>query len=145
MAHVDACDIFISVAAVADYRVKHPSAQKLKKKDEALMLELEPTVDILGSVAARTKPPFCVGFAAESHELERFAEEKRRRKNVPLLAANLAQEAIGAEENELVLFDDAGRHALGRGSKMSQARALIAHMARLYPGSPSVKLKAVRP
>jgi phosphopantothenoylcysteine decarboxylase/phosphopantothenate--cysteine ligase len=142
--YVDACEVFISVAAVADYRVSHPSKQKMKKQDATLTLELEPTVDILATVAARPKPPFCVGFAAESHDLDRFAEEKRRRKKLPLLAANLAQHAIGAHENELVLFDDAGRHALGRGSKLEQARALIAHLARLYRGGRAVKLKAVR-
>jgi phosphopantothenoylcysteine decarboxylase/phosphopantothenate--cysteine ligase len=143
-AHVADCDVFISVAAVADYRMSHPSKQKLKKQDQALTLQLEPTVDILASVAGRAKPPFCVGFAAESHDLDRFAEEKRRRKKLPLLAANLAQHAIGAEDNELVLFDDAGRHPLGKGPKLAQARALVQHIARLYHGRPSVKLKAVR-
>jgi phosphopantothenoylcysteine decarboxylase/phosphopantothenate--cysteine ligase len=142
--YVDACDIFISVAAVADYRVSTPNKQKMKKQQHSLTLQLEPTVDILGSVASRAKPPFCVGFAAESHDLDRFAEEKRRRKKLPLLAANLAQHAIGAQDNELVLFDDAGRHPLGKGYKLEQARALIAHLARLYRREPAVKLKAVR-
>jgi phosphopantothenoylcysteine decarboxylase/phosphopantothenate--cysteine ligase len=142
-AQVDGCDIFVSVAAVADYRVSSPSKQKMKKQDQALTLQLEPTVDILASVSTRAKPPFCVGFAAESHDLDRFAEEKRRRKKLPLLAANLAQEAIGSAQNELVLFDDAGRHPLGKGSKLEQARALVQHMARLYRAGP-VKLKAVR-
>jgi phosphopantothenoylcysteine decarboxylase/phosphopantothenate--cysteine ligase len=142
-AHVADCDVFIGVAAVADYRVSQPNKQKLKKQDQALTLQLEPTVDILASVAGRAKPPFCVGFAAESHDLERFAEDKRRRKKLPLLAANLAQHAIGTDDNELVLFDDAGRHPLGKGPKLVQARALIQHIARLYRG-PSVKLKAVR-
>ena len=143
-AHVADCDVFISVAAVADYRMSQPSKQKLKKQDQVLTLQLEPTVDILANVAGRPKPPFCVGFAAESHDLDRFAEEKRRRKKLPLLAANLAQQAIGAEDNELVLFDDAGRHPLGKGPKLAQARALVQHIARLYHGRPSVKLKAVR-
>ena len=143
-AQVAQCDVFISVAAVADYRVSNPSKQKMKKQDQSLSLQLEPTVDILASVAGRAKPPFCVGFAAESHDLDRFAEEKRRRKKLPLLAANLAQDAIGSEDNELVLFDDAGRHPLGKGSKLAQARALVQHIARLYRGGPSVKLKAVR-
>ena len=143
-AQVAQCDVFISVAAVADYRVSNPSKQKMKKQDQSLSLQLEPTVDILASVAGRAKPPFCVGFAAESHDLDRFAEEKRRRKKLPLLAANLAQDAIGSEDNELVLFDDAGRHPLGKGPKLAQARALVQHIARLYRGGPSVKLKAVR-
>ena len=143
--HSRECDIFISVAAVADYRVAQPSAQKMKKADQALTLELLPTVDILASVAGRPNPPFCVGFAAESHDLEKFAEDKRRRKKLPLLAANIAQDAIGAEESELVLLDEQGRHALPKAPKLTQARLLIQHIARLYRGGTPLKLKAVRP
>jgi phosphopantothenoylcysteine decarboxylase / phosphopantothenate---cysteine ligase len=139
------CDIFVSVAAVADYRVAHPSAQKMKKSDQALTLELVPTVDILASVAGRPNPPFCVGFAAESHDLEKFAEDKRRRKKLPLLAANIAQDAIGAADSELVLLDDQGRHALAKAPKLTQARLLIQHIARMYRGGSPLKLKAVRP
>jgi len=102
-------------------------------------------VDILASVANRPNSPFCVGFAAESHNLEPFAEDKRRRKKLPLLAANLAQETIGAEDSELVLLDQQGRHALPKAPKLTQARLLIQHIARLYRGGQSVKLKAVRP
>jgi phosphopantothenoylcysteine decarboxylase/phosphopantothenate--cysteine ligase len=123
--------VFIGVAAVADYRVAKPSEQKLKKSDQSLTLELVPTVDILASVAARPKPPFCVGFAAESHNLDQFAEEKRKRKHLPLLVGNVAQDAIGAEESEIVLYDDAGRHPLPRAPKIEQARALIRHIAAL--------------
>jgi phosphopantothenoylcysteine decarboxylase/phosphopantothenate--cysteine ligase len=131
-AEVAVTDVFIAVAAVADYRVKHASAQKIKKNDRPLTLELEPTVDILAAVSTRPHPPFCVGFAAESHDLERFAQDKRKKKKLPLLAANLAQEAIGAEDAELVLFDDAGRHPLPRAPKIEQARALVKHIAVLY-------------
>ncbi len=144
-ANIADCDIFISVAAVADYRVAKPAEQKVKKHDQALTLELVPTVDILASVAGRPKPPFCVGFAAESQDLELFAEDKRRRKKLPLMVANLAQDAIGAEESELLLLDDAGRHPLSKAPKLTQARLLIDHIARLYRGGQSVKLKAVRP
>jgi phosphopantothenoylcysteine decarboxylase / phosphopantothenate---cysteine ligase len=144
-ANVADCDIFIGVAAVSDYRVAQPAAQKMKKKDEALRLELVPTVDILASVAGRSKAPFCVGFAAESQDLEKFAEDKRRRKKLPLMVANSAQEAIGAEESELVLLDEGGRHPLPKAPKLTQARLLIDHIARLYRGSQAVKLKAVRP
>jgi phosphopantothenoylcysteine decarboxylase/phosphopantothenate--cysteine ligase len=131
-AHLASTDVFIAVAAVADYRVRDTAAQKIKKSDRALTLELEPTVDILASVSTRPNPPFCVGFAAESHNLDQFAQEKRARKKLPLLAANLAQEAIGAQNSELVLFDDAGRHALPRAPKLEQARALVRHLAGLY-------------
>jgi phosphopantothenoylcysteine decarboxylase/phosphopantothenate--cysteine ligase len=144
-ANVADCDIFIGVAAVSDYRVAKPAAQKMKKSDEALTLELVPTVDILASIAGRSKAPFCVGFAAESQDLEKFAEDKRRRKKLPLMVANLAQEAIGAEESELVLLDEAGRHPLPKAPKLTQARLLIKHIAHLYRGSQAVKLKAVRP
>jgi phosphopantothenoylcysteine decarboxylase/phosphopantothenate--cysteine ligase len=133
-AEVTAADVFIAVAAVADYRVKHTSAQKIKKNDRPLTLELEPTADILASVSTRPNPPFCVGFAAESHDLDRFAQEKRKKKKLPLLVANLAQEAIGAQDSELILFDDAGRHPLPRAPKLEQARALVKHIAVLYRG-----------
>jgi phosphopantothenoylcysteine decarboxylase/phosphopantothenate--cysteine ligase len=131
-ADVGDTDVFIGVAAVADYRVAKPSEQKIKKSDQPLTLELVPTVDILASVAARPNPPFCVGFAAESHNLDQFAEEKRRRKRLPLLVGNVAQDAIGAEESEIVLYDDAGRHPLPCAPKIEQARALVRHIARLY-------------
>jgi len=125
------CDIFIGVAAVADYRVAHTSAQKIKKSAANLTLELVPSPDILADVASLPKPPFCVGFAAESENLRVYAEQKRRAKKLPLLAANLAQEAIGADDNELILFDDAGEHVLPRSDKLAQARALISHMIKL--------------
>src|SRR5215211_4454639 len=84
------CDVFVSVAAVADYRVKNPSTQKMKKGNGGVSLELEENPDILAWVAALPKPPFCVGFAAESESLAQYAMEKRARKQVPLMAANLA-------------------------------------------------------
>ncbi|MDH2915717.1 MAG: bifunctional phosphopantothenoylcysteine decarboxylase/phosphopantothenate--cysteine ligase CoaBC, partial [Gallionella sp.] len=105
-------DMFIGVAAVADYRVAQPSEQKIKKSDASLTLELIPNPDILAHVARLPRPPFCVGFAAESENLREHATEKRKKKNIPLLAANLAQDAIGSDDNELVLFDDAGEHVL---------------------------------
>ncbi len=125
------CDIFIGVAAVADYRVAQASAQKIKKNGENLTLELVPNPDILAYVASLPKPPFCVGFAAETENLKAYAEQKRRAKKLPLLAANLAQEAIGADDNELILFDDAGEHLLPRADKLTQARALMQHIIKL--------------
>ena len=125
------CDIFIGVAAVADYRVAHTSAQKIKKSAGNLTLELVPNPDILAYVAALPNPPFCVGFAAESENLKVYAEQKRRAKKLPLLAANLAQKAIGADDNELILFDDAGEHLLPRSDKLTQARALLDHLIKL--------------
>ncbi len=125
-------DMFIAVAAVADYRVEQASEQKIKKSDAKLTLELVPNPDILAYVAALPDAPFCVGFAAESENLHAYAEQKRRAKRLPLLAANLAQRAIGAEDNELVLFDDAGEHHLPQADKLTLARALLLHAATLY-------------
>ena len=82
------------------------SRAKLKKDGAPLTLELQPTVDILATVAARPIAPFCVGFAAESHDVERQAEEKRQRKKLPLLIANRAQDALGSDDNEVTLLDD---------------------------------------
>jgi phosphopantothenoylcysteine decarboxylase / phosphopantothenate---cysteine ligase len=129
-----ASDVFVSVAAVADYRVKNRAAQKIKKGDGAVSLELEENPDILAWVAAQPKPPFCVGFAAESENLAQYAEEKRRKKRVPLIAANLAQDALGADENAITLYDERGEHPLGRGPKLELARKLIDHVAAALPG-----------
>jgi len=131
-ARVALSDIFVSVAAVADYRPVEVSEQKIKKTERNLTLELKPTPDILAYVAGLPKPPFCVGFAAESERLAEYAESKRRRKKVPLLAANLAQHAIVADENEITLFDDDGAHPLPKASKDVVARQLVAHIAKLY-------------
>ena len=129
---VNDADVFVAVAAVADYRVVNPSAQKIKKgARKAMTLELTENPDILAHVAGLPKPPFCVGFAAESEKLAAHAREKRRRKGIPLLAANLAQEALGADDNALTLFDDAGEHSFGRSSKLEQARKLVAHIAAM--------------
>jgi phosphopantothenoylcysteine decarboxylase/phosphopantothenate--cysteine ligase len=129
---VTKADVFVSVAAVADYRPAKTSAQKIKKSDSAMSVELVPNTDILAYVSGLPKAPFCVGFAAESEKLAEYAEAKRKRKKLPLLAANLAQDAIGADENEIILFDDAGAHPLPRAPKEVVARQLVEHIARLY-------------
>lgn len=124
-------DIFISVAAVADYRAINTSKQKTKKTDETITLEFTPNPDILEYVANLPNPPFCVGFAAETENLERNAEAKRRKKKLPLLAANLAQDAIGSDESALTLFDSEGKYHLLKAPKIEQARRLIKHIASL--------------
>ena len=133
MAYVARADVFIGVAAVADYRPKEAKPHKIKKGKGAVTLELRANPDILATVAARKRPPFCVGFAAETENLEAYAAAKRKRKNLPLLAANLAQHAFGADDNQLVLFDDQGRHELARAPKIVLARQLVTHIARLLP------------
>lgn len=125
-----ASDVFISVAAVADYKVRHPSTQKIKKANGAsLTLELAENPDILAYVAGMKNGPFCVGFAAESEKLAQHAMEKRAKKNIPLIAANLAQDAIGADTNSIVLYDAGGEHPLGKGPKLELARKLLEHVA----------------
>jgi phosphopantothenoylcysteine decarboxylase/phosphopantothenate--cysteine ligase len=131
---VKGADVFVSVAAVADYRPKKPAEQKIKKANgKDLSLELEENPDILAWVASQSRPPFCVGFAAETEKLAEHAAEKRRRKNLPLLAANLAQEALGREENTIILFDERGQHPLGSGPKIELARRLMDHVAGMLP------------
>jgi len=130
--HAKAADIFIGVAAVADYRVDTTSKHKIKRTDANLTLKLVPNPDILAWVAALPKPPFCVGFAAESQKLHEFADAKRRKKKVPLMVANLAQDAIGADDNEVTLIDDGGAHTLPRAPKPQIARQLVAHIAKRY-------------
>src|SRR5947207_14483254 len=129
-AAVDAClagsDAFIAVAAVADYTPAAPAGQKIKKTGDPLTIAMKLTVDILATVAARPDAPYCVGFAAETNDVERHADEKRRRKKLPLIIANRAQSAFGADDNEVVMFDDKGRHPLPRMEKRALARRLIA-------------------
>ena len=131
MTNIEQQDIFIAVAAVADYRPAKPSDQKIKKTAQAMNIELVPNEDILAKVAGLAQAPFCVGFAAESEDLLKHAEEKRKRKNIPLIAANIASEAMGADESSLVLLDDKGSHPLAKTSKLKLARALLAHVANM--------------
>jgi phosphopantothenoylcysteine decarboxylase/phosphopantothenate--cysteine ligase len=129
-----ASDVFISVAAVADYKVKEPSPRKIKKANgRAVTLELVENPDILAYVARMKDAPFCVGFAAESEDLERNAAQKRVQKGIPLLAANLAQQAFGADDNAIKLYDERGAHDLGRGPKLELARTHVAHIAGVLP------------
>jgi len=135
-ADIDEADIFIAVAAVADYRPASSAEQKIKKTDSDLTINLEPTVDILAKIAKRAgkngKPPFCVGFAAESEKVELYGAEKRARKDIPLLIANHAQSAFGADENEVTLIDEtgaAGAKRLPRMGKLALARALVGEVA----------------
>nr|WP_205421436.1 bifunctional phosphopantothenoylcysteine decarboxylase/phosphopantothenate--cysteine ligase CoaBC [Dechloromonas sp. HYN0024] len=125
-------DVFIGVAAVADYRVANAAEHKLKKDTGGIPpIELIENPDILAEVAALANAPFCVGFAAESRNLEEYAQTKRRKKNIPLIAGNLIQDGFGGDDNRLVLFDDAGVHPLTPAAKSVLARQLIEHIATL--------------
>ncbi len=133
LARVERSDVFVAVAAVADYRPAQVHEQKVKKKSEPMTIALEPTVDILATVAARARAPFCVGFAAESQDVAKLGEEKRRRKKLAMLVANRAQDAMGADDNEVTILDDRGAHALPRMDKLALARRLVAEIAARLP------------
>lgn len=135
MAVVEQQDVFIAVAAVADYTPAAMQQQKIKKSTAALTLTLQPTVDILATVAALEDAPYCVGFAAESQDVERLGEEKRLRKKLPMLIANRVQDALGSDFNEVTLLDDTGAKALPRMDKPTLARQLVAEIARRLPGA----------
>jgi phosphopantothenoylcysteine decarboxylase / phosphopantothenate---cysteine ligase len=143
MASVKDQDAFISVAAVADYRPREMQNQKIKKHAETLQLELVRNPDILATVANLPDRPFCVGFAAESDQLLEHARKKRLQKNVPLLAANLVNEAMGGDDSRIVLIDDHGEHPLPAGPKTMLAHMLLQHMASML--SPSTISDASTP
>jgi len=132
-ARIAQTDIFIAVAAVADYKPVERHGSKVKKAAAPIGLELEPTTDILARVAGRPKAPFCVGFAAETEDVNSNAEAKRRKKKVPLLIANRAQDAIGKDENQVTLLDATGTYPLPRMSKLTLARRLVAEIAQRLP------------
>ena len=128
-------DIFIAVAAVADWRVDHASAHKIKKAPGQPLpsFDFVENPDILASVAKLPNPPFCVGFAAESADLDVHGEEKRKRKNVPLLIGNLGPLTFGRDDNEVVLFEASGATPLPRADKQLLARTLIGEIAKRAP------------
>lgn len=100
-------DIFVGVAAVADYRATEISANKIKKDSDkqSLDLRLVENPDILSSVASLPHPPFCVAFAAESQNLEEYARRKMQQKKVPMLVANLVSQAMGKDTTKICIFD----------------------------------------
>jgi len=137
MAHAGACEVFIAVAAVADWRVDQASPVKLKKGDGAPpALRLVRNPDILAQVASLPSPPYCVGFAAETGEVQANARAKLAAKNVPLIVANLAQDALGSDQAELMLVDERAAVTWPRASKIEQARRLVAEIASRLPPSP---------
>jgi len=129
MKNIAAQDIFISVAAVADYTPVETSTQKIKKSKSSLTLELKPNRDILAEVASLPSPPFCVGFAAESENLLEHAETKRKSKRLPLIVANLMSDSMGQDSNSVTLLDDIGAHTLPRLPKKLVAEMLLKHIS----------------
>jgi phosphopantothenoylcysteine decarboxylase/phosphopantothenate--cysteine ligase len=131
MQNIATQDIFISVAAVADYSPVETSTQKIKKSKSSLTIELKPNKDILAEVSSLPNPPFCVGFAAETENLLEFAEAKRQRKKLPLIVANLIGDSMGHDTNQVTLLDNKGVHALPEASKKSVAEMLLKHLANV--------------
>jgi len=133
--HADAASVFVATAAVADWRPATVLQKKIKKdaSGQTPTLEFVENPDILASLAqserGRCRALFCVGFAAESHDLVSNAQAKRLRKEVPLLVANIGPDTFGQDDNTLLLIDDAGVRELGRDSKLALARKLIAEIA----------------
>jgi phosphopantothenoylcysteine decarboxylase / phosphopantothenate---cysteine ligase len=134
MALTSESDIFIAVAAVADWRPKNSANNKIKKSENTTRtvpsFDLVENPDILADVAKLKNGPWCVGFAAETEDLERNAQAKRVRKGIPLLVANLGQETFGRDDNRLMLIDDQGSEIYERADKLSLARRLVDGIAR---------------
>ena len=124
-------DVFVATAAVADWRPATLSDEKIKKNGNkvAPTFELTENPDILAAVAKLPDRPFCVGFAAESHDLLKHAREKRERKNVPLIVGNLGPATFGRDDNALVLVDAKGHRELPQADKLTLARQLVADIA----------------
>ena len=121
-------DIFISTAAVADYRPTRAAEQKIKKTAESLELAMERTADVLATVAARADRPYAVGFAAETESVEQNARTKLMKKNLDMIAANEVghDKAFDCDDNQLIVLSRNGRHELPRAGKLTLARGLIA-------------------
>ncbi|MFW5426232.1 MAG: bifunctional phosphopantothenoylcysteine decarboxylase/phosphopantothenate--cysteine ligase CoaBC [Methylophagaceae bacterium] len=135
MEHVHNCDLFIACAAVADFRPQQLERNKIKKtgKDQ-LQLTLTPTLDIVSAVASGDKPPFVVGFAAETDSVEVYAKDKLKRKKLDMVAANQVGEGVGfaVDENELQVFWETGSRTLPMAPKSQLARDLMTLIIERY-------------
>ena len=134
LGEVDRADIFISTAAVADYRPATAAEQKIKKTSDRMDLSMERTADVLATVAARPNRPFVVGFAAETESVEQHARAKLLKKNLDMIAANEVghDKAFDCEDNQLIVLWRAGRRDLAKASKVTLARQLVALVAESY-------------
>jgi phosphopantothenoylcysteine decarboxylase/phosphopantothenate--cysteine ligase len=125
-------DVFISTAAVADYRPSQAADRKIKKTAETLELAMERTTDVLATVASRAERPFVVGFAAETEAVEHNARTKLMRKNLDMIAANEVghDKAFDCEDNQLIVLSRGNRYELARADKLTLARGLVALIAQ---------------
>jgi phosphopantothenoylcysteine decarboxylase/phosphopantothenate--cysteine ligase len=128
-------DVFVATAAVADWRPADAVEHKIKKVagQGAPSLALVENPDILAAVAALPQRPYCVGFAAESHDVEQHARAKLEKKKVPLMIGNLGPATFGQDHNALLLVDAAGTRALPHADKLTLARQLVAEIAQRIP------------
>ena len=137
MQRVAECDIFVACAAVADYRAATPAEAKIKKQADTMDIALVRNPDILADVAARPQPPFTVGFAAETHDMQEHAEDKRRRKGLDMIAANwVGRPGSGfeAEDNALEVTWEGGGLSLGPEPKTRLAVGLMECIAERFAG-----------
>ena len=130
-------DIFFAVAAVADWGIAKPAQEKIKRQDKAApSIEFIANPDILLDVAKTVKMkggkpyPYCVGFAAESTNLEKHAQEKRQRKGIPMVVGNIGPETFGSDLNQLLVIDETGSKKMAQAEKLQLARQLIALVAK---------------
>ena len=130
-------DIFFAVAAVADWGIAKPSKEKIKRQGkDAPSIEFIANPDILLDVAKTVKTkggkphPYCVGFAAESTDLEAHAAEKRQRKGIPMVVGNIGHETFGSDLNQLLVIDETGSKKIAKAEKLQLARQLIALVAK---------------
>lgn len=130
-------DVFFAVAAVADWGIAKPAKEKLKRQgNQAPNLDFVANPDILLDVAksAKTKGgkpyPYCVGFAAESNDLEKHADEKRRRKGIPMIVGNIGPDTFGSDLNQLIIIDASGSKKIAKAEKLQLARQLIQLVAK---------------
>jgi phosphopantothenoylcysteine decarboxylase/phosphopantothenate--cysteine ligase len=132
MGYANRAEVFVAVAAVADWRVANASERKLKKGADAAppSLQFETNPDILASVAAMPGGPLAVGFAAESENVVAHAQAKLAAKGVAMIVANRAQDALASDEAEIHLIDADGVRTLPRAPKLAQARQIVAAIAR---------------
>jgi phosphopantothenoylcysteine decarboxylase / phosphopantothenate---cysteine ligase len=141
LAAVPRADVFVATAAVADWRPTSESGQKIKKdgSGQPPAVSFTENPDILATVAqsdrAKRRELYCVGFAAESHDLQTNAKAKRERKGIPLLAGNIGPLTFGQDDNQLLLVDEHGSQELPRAPRLQLARTLIAEIARRLPSN----------
>ena len=141
LAQAGQADVFIATAAVADWRPAQVAVEKIKKDGGGGMttIQWQENPDILAEVAAspraQTGALYCVGFAAESHDLQAHAQAKRLRKGVPLMVGNIGPATFGADDNALLLVDAQGSTEWPRATKLALARQLVAEVARRLKSS----------